>query len=31
MQLQLTFPHTELQGAFPANVENLFLLLRSKF
>ncbi len=24
MQLQLTFPHTELQGAFPANVKFLF-------
>ncbi|MGQ2874114.1 antA/AntB antirepressor family protein [Campylobacter coli] len=33
MQLQLTFPHTELQGAFPANVENLFCYLEvnSKF
>ncbi|EAK0140423.1 phage antirepressor Ant [Campylobacter coli] len=27
MQLQLTFPHTELQGAFPANVKNLFYFL----
>ncbi len=33
MQLQLTFPHTELQGTFPANVENLFCYLEvnSKF
>ncbi|MDN2873179.1 antA/AntB antirepressor family protein [Campylobacter coli] len=33
MQLQLTFPHTELQGAFPANAENLFCYLEvnSKF
>ncbi|EQC2259281.1 antA/AntB antirepressor family protein [Campylobacter coli] len=33
MQLQLTFPHTELQGAFPANVKNLFCYLEvnSKF
>ncbi|HHY2124147.1 TPA: antA/AntB antirepressor family protein [Campylobacter jejuni] len=27
MQLQLTFPHTELQGAFPANVKFLFYFL----
>lgn len=33
MQLQLTFPETELQGTFPANVENLFCYLEvnSKF
>ncbi|MFY4754969.1 antA/AntB antirepressor family protein [Campylobacter jejuni] len=33
MQLQLTFPHTELQGAFPANIEKLFyyLEINSKF
>ncbi|HEG1497418.1 TPA: antA/AntB antirepressor family protein [Campylobacter jejuni] len=27
MQLQLTFPHTELKGAFPANVKFLFYFL----
>ncbi|HEC1751768.1 TPA: antA/AntB antirepressor family protein [Campylobacter lari] len=27
MQLQLTFPHTELQGTFPANVKFLFYFL----
>ncbi|EDO7528963.1 phage antirepressor Ant [Campylobacter jejuni] len=33
MQLQLTFPHTELHGAFPANIEKLFyyLEINSKF
>ena len=33
MQLSLTFPTTELQGAFPANAETLFkfLVINSKF
>ncbi len=33
MELSIYFPHTELQGAFPANVENLFCYLEvnSKF